>query len=157
MWSFIGPLVRENDDKASAFRNVERHNGLEAWRVLAEPINEDKAIMRKHLLPLVNNPKAAKSLNEVEDRLRDWSTNCRLLVENGGQMPDDYTRRNVFVGMLPPELNTYITMRMEEPAFDTYAKIKQHVVKYVKVQQNQTKNTATAPGRDLAGDAPERS
>lgn len=40
-------------------------------------------------------------------------TELRLMVENDGQMPDDYTRRNAFVAMLPPELNTYITMRMQ--------------------------------------------
>ena len=89
--------MREHDEKASAYRTVERHTGLQAWRVFAEPINEDKAIMRKHLLPLVNNPIAGKALNEVEDRLRDWNTNCILIVmyvfNSGGSIATKALRR----------------------------------------------------------------
>ena len=30
MWSYLGPLVKGDDEKASIFNNVPRHNGLEA-------------------------------------------------------------------------------------------------------------------------------
>ena len=36
----------EDANKASAYRKVERHNGLEAWRIMAEPISEDKSLAR---------------------------------------------------------------------------------------------------------------
>ena len=57
LWSFLGPLVKDHNEKASVFRNVPRHNGLEAWRRITEPINDDKAAMRRELLPKINNPK----------------------------------------------------------------------------------------------------
>ena len=51
LWLFLGPLLRDNNEKASAYRNVPRHNGLEALRRIAKPINDDKAAMRRELLP----------------------------------------------------------------------------------------------------------
>ena len=71
MWGFLGPLVKDNSEKASVYRNVPRHNGLEAWRRLAEPINEDKSLMQKDLLPLVNNPKGASDIDDLESKLED--------------------------------------------------------------------------------------
>ena len=79
--------------------------------------------MRKDLLLQVSNPKVAKTIDESDDRIRDWDTNCRLMVGNGGSMPDDATRRAAFVEMFPREVSTYITMRLEELEFDTYSKI----------------------------------
>ena len=137
LWSFLGPLVKENAEKASAFRNVPRHNGFEAWRRIAEPINDDKSAMRRELLPKVNNPRAAKSIDELEQCLEEWSTNCRLMLENGGKMPDDESRRVAFIEMLPADMSTYATMRMDEDDFSTFNKIKKWAIKYVKVQQLQ--------------------
>ena len=77
--------------------------------------------MRKDLLPLVNNPKAAANIDELELRITEWNINCRLMLENGGTLPDESTKRAAFIEMLPPEVNAYVTMRMEEPDFDTYA------------------------------------
>ena len=42
LWSFLGPLVKDNADKVSLFRNCPRHNGIEAWRRISEAINDDK-------------------------------------------------------------------------------------------------------------------
>ena len=77
LWSFIGPLVKEHAEKASVYRNVPRHNGFEAWRRIAEPINDDKSAMRRELLPRVTNPKSAKSIDDLEQCLEDWMTDCR--------------------------------------------------------------------------------
>ena len=137
LWGFLGPLVKEDNDKATVYRTVPRHNGLKAWRRIAEPINKDKSLMRKKLLPLVNKPKGAANVDELEKRIEDWSTNCRLMIENGGTLPDDYTRRMAFVGMLPAEVQTHVMMKLEEPDIETYAKIKKWVTKYVKVFQQQ--------------------
>ena len=52
LWAFLGPLIRQDTDVKRRFDNVARHNGFEAWRRIAEPINEDKALRRKELLPL---------------------------------------------------------------------------------------------------------
>ena len=52
-----------------AFANMPRHHGLEAWRRIAEPVNEDKALLRKDLLPLVTNPKAATDINDLNAAL----------------------------------------------------------------------------------------
>ena len=68
------------------FANVTRHNGFEAWRRLAEPINNDKALLRKELLAGVTNPWHASNVDDVEKALREWDTNKRLLIEAGGSL-----------------------------------------------------------------------
>ena len=141
MWSFIGPLIKENPNKASAYRNVERHNGLEAWRVMSEPINEEKSLARKDLLPLINNPKGAATIDDLEPKLLEWNTNIRKMIENGGNAPDDATRRAAFLEMLPAELNTHATMKLDEPEFATFGQVKAWATKYVKVLQKQKRRT----------------
>ena len=139
LWSFIGPLIRDDPDKASTYRNVERHNGLEAWRTMAEPVNQDKTLMRKELLTLVNNPVAAKTIDEYEGRLRDWNTNLRLMQENDGVVPSDDQKRAILIDMLPPEVNMYVTLRLEEEAFDSFSKVKAWALRYVKLLQKRAK------------------
>ena len=51
LWAFFGPLIKHDVDLKRRFDNVARHNGVEAWRRIAEPINDDKALRRKELLP----------------------------------------------------------------------------------------------------------
>ena len=50
LWALIGALVKNDPTVKRAFANVPRHNGLEAWRRVMEPINDDKALARKDLL-----------------------------------------------------------------------------------------------------------
>ena len=78
--ALLGPLLAKDGSQAGMFANVPRHNGLEAWRRLAEPINEDIVIMRKELLPLVTNPKAATSMDKIEEAIQVWDTNIRLFT-----------------------------------------------------------------------------
>ena len=154
MWGFLGPLVKENNDKASVYRNVPRHNGLEAWRRLAEPINADKSMMRKDLLPLVNNPKCATNMEDVEAKLEDWNTNCRLMVENGGEMPSDETRRMAFVEMLPPDIMSHVMMNIDLPGFETFNKVKKYTLRYIKVLQkskNKRKGQVNIVDREALG------
>ena len=47
LWALLGGLVKADATTKCAFANVPRHNGLEAWRRVAEPLNEDKALRRK--------------------------------------------------------------------------------------------------------------
>ena len=42
----LNPLVKESK-VADVFANVPRHNGLEAWRQLSEPVLEDKELLQK--------------------------------------------------------------------------------------------------------------
>ena len=98
---------------------------------MAEPINEDKSLMRKDLLPLVNNPKCASNVEDVEAKLEDWNTNIRLMVENGGEMPSDETRRMAFVEMLPPDLMSHVMMNIDLPGFETFNKVKKYTLRYI--------------------------
>ena len=41
LWAFLSLLVAGDASKDSTFKNVARHNGWEAWRQIALPINED--------------------------------------------------------------------------------------------------------------------
>ena len=144
LWAFIGPLVKENSDKASVFRNVPRHNGLEAWRRIAEPINEDKCTRRKELLPLVTNPRSAGSLDDFEGKLVEWETNCRLMVENGGESQSDETKRLALIEMLPPEINSYVTLHMDEPRYDSFEKVKKFAKKFANILLKQKKKGKAA-------------
>ena len=143
LWSFLGPSVKDNNDKASAFRNVPRHNGL-AWRRIAEPINDDKAAMRRELLPKIHNPKGAKSHDEVEQRLEDWNSNCRLMVENGGESQSDETKRLALIEMLPPEINSYVILHMDEPRYDSFEKVKKSAKKFANILLKQKKKGKAA-------------
>ena len=57
-WALLNPLLADSS-VSNSFCNVQRHNGLEAWRKLAEPINEDKMMAQKELLASVTNPRPA--------------------------------------------------------------------------------------------------
>ena len=38
-WAFLGPLVAGDSKNASIYKNVPTHNGLGAWRRIAELVN----------------------------------------------------------------------------------------------------------------------
>ena len=47
LWgAILNSLLSHDEDTATMFANVEHHNGLEVWRRLAEPLNEDTAMVR---------------------------------------------------------------------------------------------------------------
>jgi hypothetical protein len=100
LWALLNPLLADSKIEAT-FANVPRHNGLEGWRQLAEPINEDKELVVKDLLPLVTNPKGASQMDGVDDAVRDWNTNIRLFQKAGGVEPDDRQKRITLIRMLP--------------------------------------------------------
>ena len=113
LWAMLNPLVADSR-VADAFANVPRHNGLEAWRQLAEPINEDKELLQKDLLPLVTNPRPASSMDKVEDAVLEWDTNMRHFKKAGGVEPPDYQKRITIIRMLPIEVGAYISMHCEK-------------------------------------------
>ena len=45
LWAFLGPLVASNAVVNGVFENVDRHNGLEGWRRIAEPIHDNKSLI----------------------------------------------------------------------------------------------------------------
>ena len=69
LWALLGGLVKADATTKRAFANVARHNGFEVWRRVVEPVNEDKALLRKDLLPLVTSPKAASSMDDLTTAL----------------------------------------------------------------------------------------
>ena len=92
LWAFLGPLVKHDSTVNGIFANVPRHNGLEGWRRIAAPINEDKAMVRRSFLSLVSNPKPAASLEKIESAIEDWYTTKRLYREADGAEQSDLTR-----------------------------------------------------------------
>ena len=44
------------------------------------------------------------------------------MLANGGALPDDNTRRSALISILPCEVQRYITMRLDEPDYDSYKK-----------------------------------
>ena len=141
MCALLRPLVADTS-VASNFANVPRHNGLEAWRQLAEPINEDKELLQKDLLPRVTNPKAAATMDKVSDAVRDWDTDLRLFKKAGGVEPTDHAKRITLIRMLPVEIAAYISMHWEQPEYSTFIALKKFVFKYIKVLQNLKRPTA---------------
>ena len=109
----MSTLAKVDDDARRIFANVTRHNGFEAWRRLAEPINDDKVLLRKELLPRVTSPRRASKVDDVEKALREWGTTKRLFTEAGGSLPADDLEHVVLVDMTPSGLNVYITMHLD--------------------------------------------
>ena len=62
LWALLGSLIAGDSNVHDRFANCPRHNGFEAWRRVAEPINDDKIIILRELLPAVTNPSPAKSV-----------------------------------------------------------------------------------------------
>ena len=75
-WALSSALAAHNGSAGSKFARVPRHIGLEVWRLLAEPINEDKALVQKDLLPLVTNSKPAAIIDMIEVGRVDWDTHA---------------------------------------------------------------------------------
>ena len=88
LWAFLGPLVAGDASMDSIFANVPRHNGFDAWRRIAEPVNDDKAIVLQELLGPVTNPKGATNMASFTDALKLWETNIRLFTAAGGTAPE---------------------------------------------------------------------
>ena len=140
-WALLNPLVADTK-VASGFANVDRHSGLEAWRQLAEPINEDKELVLKDLLPRVTNPKSATSIDKVEDAVRDWDTDIRLFKKAGGQEPPDEQKRITLVRMLPMEIAAHVSLHWELAEYNAFKKLRDFTFKYVKVLRNLRRATA---------------
>jgi hypothetical protein len=135
LWALLGPLVAVDPSLHAVFANVPRHNGLEAWRRIAEPINEDKILILKDLLPAVTNPRPATSLDELSVALEAWDTNLRLFSAAGGALPGPDQKRLSFIAMMPPDVSAHVSMHMELPQYATYSSLKTFALKYVKVMQ----------------------
>ena len=142
MWAMLGALVKSDNTTQGIFKNVKRHCGLEAWRRIAEPINDDKALLRKDLLGLVTNPKSATTIEGIAGAIEDWDTSMRLFREADGVEPGDEQKKITMIQILPQEVATYVAMHLELPELASYAGIRKFTLKYVKVIQNLKKNKA---------------
>ena len=90
----LNPLLASDSHQAGMFANVQRHNGLEAWRRITEPINEDKQHFWQDLLSFVTNPRGATSMDNIEAAVEAWNTNIRLFVAVEGDEPSESAERN---------------------------------------------------------------
>ena len=119
-------------DKATMFANVQHHNGIEALRRPAKPINEDKAIVRRDLLAAVTNPKGASSIEKIEAAIEEWDTNIRLFVAADGDAPTGDMKRLTLIQMLPMEIAKYISMHEPFPEYKSFDSLKRFVFKYIR-------------------------
>ena len=101
-WAFLGPLVSGNPVVNGVLEKFDRHNGLEAWRRIAEPINDDKQLILQELLAPVTNPRGAANLEGFAAALDFWDTNICLFKAAGGREPEGDAKRIAFIKFLPP-------------------------------------------------------
>ena len=76
----IATLVKDHGVAKRNFQNATRQNGVEAWLRPVEPRNEDKALVRKDLLPKVINPRHATNVDDLNTALSEWDTNRRQFL-----------------------------------------------------------------------------
>ena len=69
LWALLSGLLKGDASAKRTFSNVPRHNGFEAFRRLVEPVNEDKALVRKDFLSAVVHPKSALSMGNLQAEL----------------------------------------------------------------------------------------
>ena len=108
-----------------------RHNGFEACRRIVEPLNEDKALVRKDLLPLATNPKPATSMDDLTAGLEAWDTNTCLVEKSDGVLPAPDPERLALVGLLPPDISANVIIQMELPWFESFEQVKKHALKFL--------------------------
>ena len=137
LWALLSGLLKGDASAKRTFSNVPRHNGFEAFRRLVEPVNEDKALVRKDLLSAVVHPKSATSMENLQTALEVWDTNKRLFEQADGVLPAHDQQRLALIGMLPPDISATVIMEMEKPGFGTFQEVKKYALKLVRVLQNQ--------------------
>ena len=115
------------------FENVDRHNGLEAWRRIAEPINDDKQLILQELLAPVPNPRGAPNLEGFAAALELWDTNIRLFKAAGGREPEGEAKRIAFIKLLPPDVRAHVTLHQDMPQYQDFNELKRFALKYIKV------------------------
>ena len=104
LWAFLSPLVANDASKDSTFKNVALHNGLEALRQIALPINEDKIFILQELLLIVTNPRPAQDINHYDEALRNWNADLRLFARAGGQKLIVDAQKLAFTKLLPHDV-----------------------------------------------------
>ena len=81
--ALLAGLVQNNPEVMMVFRNVERHNGAEAWRRIAEPIIEGRDLRRKQFQPMVLRPRPATKVEDIPGALEQWESDYRLFKDSG--------------------------------------------------------------------------
>ena len=127
LWAMLSPLFASDSHQAGMVANVERHNGLEAWRRIAEPINEDKAHVRRNFLATVTIPKCATSMGNIEAAVEVWNTNIRLFVAADGEEPTDDAKRMTLIQMFPMDISVYGSLHNGMKQYGTFAALKRFV------------------------------
>ena len=89
------------------------------------PVNEDKSLARKDLLPKVTGSRHAHNADDLDKTLEDWETSKRLFEEAGSSLPDQEQEMLTFIDILPPDLSASVLMHMEMTEDRSYEKIKE--------------------------------
>ena len=111
------------------FENVDRHNELEAWRRIAEPLNDDKQLILQELLAPVTNPRGAPNLGGVAAALELWDTNIRLFKAAGGRDPEGDAKRIAFIKLLPPDVRAHVTLPQDMRQYQDFTELKRFALK----------------------------
>ena len=119
LWALLGGLAKGDASAKRTFANVPRHIGFEAFRRIAEPVNEDKALVRKDLFSRLTNPKPATSLDDFTAAREAWDTNNRLFEKADGKLPSPDQKRLALIGLLRQDISANVIMEIEQPGFGT--------------------------------------
>ena len=133
LWAFLGPLVSGNPVVNGVCENIDRHNGLEAWRQVAEPINDDKQLILQELLVPVTNPRGAANLEGFAGALELWDMNICLFKAAGGREPEGDAERIAFIKFLSPDVRAHVTLHEDMPQYQDFVELKRFALKYTKV------------------------
>ena len=75
---------------------------------------------------------AAASVEGLEKALEDLEITHRLFTEADGKLPEPDIIRLSFVGMLPHEVSTYVSLHLDMQEYKSLGKLNKFVLKYAK-------------------------
>ena len=91
LWSWIQLCLKDDDNTALAFNNVEPLNGFEFWRKLVVPQYARTPARRYRLRDLVQSPKGAETFVGTEQALVVWDKDLLAYTAAGANMLEDET------------------------------------------------------------------
>ena len=143
MWSFLN-MNTTGTQFRETFMNVERLNGFEAWRKITEPIRSTSVAMRIAFRKNAWNPAPAKTIQDYAVKLEKWETDYRKYIEVGGERISDEQRRELLIGILPPDLS--VAMMIETHKHGNYHKLKLFMKNHVQLLKDHSSRIAVKGG-----------
>ena len=122
--------MRKSNAVSLVFRNVERHNGAEAYRCIVEPILARREDRRAEFEDKMMKPKKAGKVTDIFGSIDQWESDYRQFLENGGKHIDDETPRNLMVCMLPADCHIHVSLHLG--AHKTHQELRDFLKQYVR-------------------------